>query len=52
MVRPAMPAPHYSVIPAKFSLYLLGVWPVWLLKNELNVDFELKPESKAMARIV
>ncbi len=33
-------------------LYSLGVLPVYDLKKVLNVDFELKPESKAMASIV
>ena len=42
----------YSFIPVDFSLYSLGVMPVRLLKIELNVVFELKPASKAIASIV
>ena len=33
-------------------LYEEGVLPVYCLKIALNVDFELKPESKAIARRV
>jgi len=35
----------YFLIPVAFSLYSLGVRSVWLLKIELKVVFELKPES-------
>jgi hypothetical protein len=35
----------YFFIPDDFSLNSLGVIPVWLLKMELKVVFELKPES-------
>ncbi len=37
---------------SELSLYSRGVTPVADLKNELNVAFELNPESKAIARIV
>jgi hypothetical protein len=35
----------YSLIPVDFSRNSLGVMPVWLLKIELKVVFELKPAS-------
>jgi hypothetical protein len=43
---------YLSMMPVDFSLYSLGVNPVRLLNIELKVVLELKPASKAIARMV
>ena len=45
VIIPPLTPDAYSFIPVDFSLYSLGVMPVWLLKIELKVVFELNPAS-------